>query len=110
MMPIANRYTIRETLEACRYYINKTNRRITFEYALVRNINDTEAHAIQSFDLKTGKITQVAGSGQRGDGPDGDPMQCKMNRPHGVFVDKKGIVYVADSEAHRIRKFKIALR
>lgn len=73
-------------------------------------IADTEAHAIQLFDLKTGKITQVAGSGQKGDGPEGNPLLCKMNRPHGVFVDKKGTVYVADSEAHRIRKFKIAVR
>ncbi len=69
-------------------------------------IADTEAHAIQRFDLKTLSITKVAGSGERGDGPDGDPMGCKMNRPHGVFVDRKGIVYIADSEAHRIRRLK----
>jgi len=73
-------------------------------------IADTEAHAIQRFDIKTGTITKVAGSGVRGDGPDGDPMACKMNRPHGVFVDKKGVVYVADSEAHRIRRLQIAIR
>lgn len=40
IMPIANRYSIEEILEACRYYINKTNRRITFEYALVKDVND----------------------------------------------------------------------
>lgn len=40
IMPIANKYSINEILEACRYYINKTNRRITFEYALVKDIND----------------------------------------------------------------------
>ncbi|MBM3762296.1 MAG: hypothetical protein FJW36_18855 [Acidobacteria bacterium] len=73
-------------------------------------IADTEAHAVQRFDLKTGKITKVAGSGVRGDGPDGDPLECKMNRPHGVFVDKKGFLYVADSEAHRIRRMKIILK
>ena len=73
-------------------------------------IADTEAHAIQRFDLKTGQITKVAGSGERGDGPDGDPLRCKMNRPHGVFADKKGSVYIADSEAHRIRRLKNALR
>jgi len=70
-------------------------------------IADTEAHAVQRFDIKTRKITKVAGSGERGDGPDGDPMRCKMNRPHGVFVDKKGVVYIADSEAHRIRVLKL---
>ena len=65
---------------------------------------DTENHAIRKVDLKTGVITTVAGTGERGDGPDGDPSRCKMNRPHGIFVDAKGIVYVGDSESHRIRK------
>jgi hypothetical protein len=65
---------------------------------------DTENHAIRKVDLKTGVITTVAGTGVRGDGPDGDPLKCKMNRPHGIFVDSKGVVYVGDSEAHRIRK------
>lgn len=65
---------------------------------------DTENHAIRKVDLKTGVITTVAGTGVHGDGPDGDPLKCKMNRPHGIFVDSKGVVYVGDSEAHRIRK------
>lgn len=73
-------------------------------------IADTEAHAVQRFDLKTSTITRIAGSGERGDGPDGDPLSCKMNRPHGVFVDTKGILYIADSEAHRIRRLKISIR
>lgn len=41
IMPIANRYSINELLEACRYYVEKTNRRITFEYALIKDINDS---------------------------------------------------------------------
>ncbi|OFI07672.1 putative dual-specificity RNA methyltransferase RlmN [Clostridium acetireducens DSM 10703] len=44
-MPIANKYSIKEILEACKYYINKTNRRITFEYALVKGLNDSKIHA-----------------------------------------------------------------
>lgn len=40
IMPIANKYSIAEILEACRYYIQKTNRRITFEYSLVKGVND----------------------------------------------------------------------
>lgn len=40
IMPIANKYAISELLEACKYYLNKTNRRITFEYALVKGVND----------------------------------------------------------------------
>jgi sugar lactone lactonase YvrE len=68
---------------------------------------DTENHAIRKIDLKTGIITTVAGTGERGDGPDGDPLKCRMSRPHGVFVDTKGAVYIGDSEAHRIRLLKI---
>jgi sugar lactone lactonase YvrE len=64
---------------------------------------DTENHAIRRIDLKTGVITTVAGTGERGDGPEPDPKTCRMNRPHGVFVGRDGAVYVGDSEAHRIR-------
>lgn len=66
-------------------------------------VADTENHAIRRIDPKTGLITTVLGTGRRGDGPEPDPLVCKLSRPHGVFVDKKGVVYVADSEAHRIR-------
>jgi hypothetical protein len=48
----------------------------------------------------------VAGTGKKGDGPDGDPLKCQMARPHGVFVDKDGTVFVGDSEAHRVRAIK----
>lgn len=41
LMPIAYKYTIGEVLEACRYYFQKTGRRITFEYSLVAGVNDT---------------------------------------------------------------------
>jgi DNA-binding beta-propeller fold protein YncE len=65
-------------------------------------IVDTENHAIRAIDLRSGIITTVAGTGQRGDGPDGDPLACKMARPHGVFIKGRNI-YIGDSENHRIR-------
>jgi DNA-binding beta-propeller fold protein YncE len=65
-------------------------------------IADTENNAIRRVDLKTGIITTVVGTGQRGDGPDGDPRLCKLSRPHGIFVDQQGVVYIGDSESHRI--------
>ena len=40
MMPINNAYPIEELMEACKYYINKTNKRISFEYALAKDNND----------------------------------------------------------------------
>jgi streptogramin lyase len=67
---------------------------------------DTESHSIRMIDMKTGKLELVAGTGEKGDGPDGDPLQCKMARPHGVFVDKDGAVFIGDSEAHRVRVLK----
>ena len=45
MMPIANKYSVEELIQVCREYYNKTNRRITFEYALVREVNDTPKQA-----------------------------------------------------------------
>lgn len=64
---------------------------------------DTESHSIRMIDVASGTLELIAGTGQRGDGPDGDPRRCAMARPHGVFVDKDGAVFVGDSEAHRVR-------
>ncbi|ADL51620.1 23S rRNA (adenine(2503)-C(2))-methyltransferase RlmN [Clostridium cellulovorans] len=59
MMPIANKYSIKEILEACNYYIEKTNRRITFEYSLVKDVNDTEDHARELSALLKGILCHV---------------------------------------------------
>ncbi len=64
---------------------------------------DTESHSIRVIDMKTGTLSLLAGTGQRGDGPDGDPLKCQLARPHGVFVDRDGTVFIGDSEAHRVR-------
>jgi DNA-binding beta-propeller fold protein YncE len=64
---------------------------------------DTESHSIRVIDPKTGKIDLVCGTGQKGDGPDGDPLKCQLARPHGVFVDSDGAIYIGDSENHRVR-------
>lgn len=45
LMPIAGKYDLSEVMEACRYYFNKTGRRITFEYSLVGGVNDTKEDA-----------------------------------------------------------------
>ncbi len=66
-------------------------------------IADTESHTIRRIDRATGKITTLAGDGTRHDGPDGDPLRCGLARPHGVFVDADGKVYISDSENHRVR-------
>lgn len=64
---------------------------------------DTESHSVRMIDAKTGKLELVAGTGEKGDGPDGAPLGCKMARLHGIFVDKDGAIYIGDSETHRVR-------
>lgn len=59
IMPIANKYSISELLEACRYYLKKTNRRITFEYALVKDVNDGREDAKALGKLLSGMLCHV---------------------------------------------------
>jgi streptogramin lyase len=64
---------------------------------------DTENHVIRVINPTRGTIALVAGTGTRGDGPDGDPLKCALSRPHGVFVDQDGAVFIGDTETHRVR-------
>ena len=59
MMPVNNRYPIEELLKACKDYINKTNRRISFEYALAKNNNDNLEDAKRLVHLLKGMICHV---------------------------------------------------
>jgi len=68
---------------------------------------DTENHVIRVIRVATGKIETLIGDGTPGDGPDGPPRKCRLNQPHGVFVDVKGNIYVGDSSNHKVRKLPI---
>ncbi|MHC1721273.1 MAG: 23S rRNA (adenine(2503)-C(2))-methyltransferase RlmN [Clostridiaceae bacterium] len=59
MMPIAKKYSIDEILNACRYYIDKTNRRITFEYALIKGKNDSPENASELAAILKGMLCHV---------------------------------------------------
>ncbi|MGL4774153.1 MAG: 23S rRNA (adenine(2503)-C(2))-methyltransferase RlmN [Clostridium sp.] len=59
IMPIANKYSISEILEACEYYINKTNRRVTFEYSLVKDVNDGKEDAKALSKILKGMLCHV---------------------------------------------------
>ncbi len=67
---------------------------------------DTENHAIRKIDVARGTVELVVGAGTKGDGPDGDPLGCRLARPHGVFVDKDGTLFIGDSENHRVRSVR----
>ncbi|MCQ2437096.1 MAG: 23S rRNA (adenine(2503)-C(2))-methyltransferase RlmN [Clostridia bacterium] len=45
IMPVAKKYGMNEVLDACRYYVRKTGRRVVFEYALIKNVNCSVACA-----------------------------------------------------------------
>ncbi len=69
---------------------------------------DTESHSIRMIDLRKMTIELIAGTGEKADASingceDGDPLACKMARPHGVFVDRGNVIFVGDSETHRVR-------
>ena len=59
MMPINNKYNIEELMKACRYYIEKTNKRISFEYALAKNNNDNLDDAKELVKLLKGMLCHV---------------------------------------------------
>ena len=59
MMPVNKRYPIEELMKACKYYIEKTNKRISFEYALAKDNNDNLEDAKALVKLLHGMIAHV---------------------------------------------------
>jgi len=84
LMPIANRYSIAELMEACRYYFEQTGRRITLEYSLVGGVNDTLEDAEQ--------LTALA-----------KPLNCHINLIPVNPIRERDYV---QSEAGRVRAFQ----
>ena len=59
LMPVANKYEIHEVVDACRYYFEKTGRRVTFEYSLVGGVNDRDEDVKQLSSLIKGMNCHV---------------------------------------------------
>lgn len=59
IMPVNKKYNIEQLLEACRYYIKMTNRRISFEYTLIKGVNDTVEEAEKLLSLLGGMLCHV---------------------------------------------------
>jgi streptogramin lyase len=68
---------------------------------------DTENHVIRVIRVATGKIETLVGDGTPGDGPDGPPRRCRLNQPHGIYVDAQGNIYIGDSSNHKVRKLPV---
>ena len=58
-MPVARKYGYDDLMKACRDYTEKTHRRITFEYALIRGVNDSPENAEELADHLKGGLTHV---------------------------------------------------
>ena len=84
LMPIAERYSIRELMDACADYFESTGRRITLEYSLIGGVNDTDRDAE--------KLSALAG-----------PLGCHVNLIPVNPVEERNF---ACSSAERIRSFQ----
>lgn len=58
-MPIANKYSVKELIDACKRYIEKTGRRISFEYALISGVNDSKEDAHELGKLLSGMLCHL---------------------------------------------------
>lgn len=59
LMPVASRYAFEDIMEACKFYFKKTGRRVTFEYSLVRGVNDSAEAAKELADKIKGMNCHV---------------------------------------------------
>ena len=59
IMPVNRAYPLEELIEACRRYTEKTGRRITFEYTLIKDVNDDKKHLDKLSDLLKGMLCHV---------------------------------------------------
>lgn len=58
-MPVNNKYDIDELLKACKYYADITGRRISFEYAMIRDVNDSDACALELAKRLKGTLAHI---------------------------------------------------
>src|SRR5882672_1039520 len=66
---------------------------------------DLDNQRIRRVDLRTKRITTVAGNGERGYRGDGGPaVNAALNMPHEVIFDAKGNLYITERDNHAIRK------
>lgn len=70
-------------------------------------IADAENDAIVKLLVREQRLVCVAGTGRRGSAGVGGPaLSVELNRPHGVFVDSRGTLYIVDSDNHRVLRLE----
>ena len=70
---------------------------------------DTENHVIRRVSVRHGNIDAVAGTGTAGVALAANPLQTELRRPHGIFVDADGTIFISDSENHRILSIPVGV-
>jgi len=72
-------------------------------------ISDSHNQRVRRIDAASGTITTVAGTGVAGfSGDSGSPAAAALALPQGLSIDQQGIVYLADSANHRVRRIDIS--
>lgn len=82
IMPIANRYSIKDLMDACRHYGGATNRRITFEYTLIDSVNDRDKDVVELIKILKGI------NGHVNIIPLNPIEEFRKNRPHRENVER----------------------
>ena len=59
VMPVNRKYPVKELIKACKDYTNSTSRRISFEYAMIRDVNDSDECAYELASLLKGMLCHV---------------------------------------------------
>jgi len=59
MMPVNKKWGVRELIDACKKYTDTTSRRISFEYAMVNGVNDSEECAYELAELLRGMLCHI---------------------------------------------------
>ncbi len=70
---------------------------------------DTESHTIRVIRKQTNRLETVVGDGKKGMATDGNPLRCRTARPHGVYVSPQGMLYMGDSENHKVLKLNLEI-
>ncbi len=82
IMPIAKKYSVKEILDACKIYFDKTGRRYIFEYVLIQGNNDADRHVEELYRLLKGR-------------------PCHINLIRLNEVKEKNLIAVTDKNAYR---------
>lgn len=68
-------------------------------------ICDSGSNRIRKVDQETGVISTLVGSGQAGFNGDGAALEINLTYPAAIALDRQDVLYIADAQAHRIRRY-----